>query len=92
MKVYIVCGTTGEYSDRSEWIVAAYAREADAKEHVLRAKEYADAWLKSYQDKYIGVAVKSPLDSRFRCDYIGTDYWYEELEVKGKFTAPETVH
>jgi hypothetical protein len=42
-KVYIVMGTTGEYSDRSEWAVNAHLTEASAAEQlaalVAKAKE-----------------------------------------------------
>lgn len=35
--VYVVMGTTGEYSDRDEWAVCAYTSEDSAKTHVERA-------------------------------------------------------
>lgn len=42
-KVYVVMGTTGEYSDRSEWPVHAHLTEADAAKElaalVAKAKE-----------------------------------------------------
>jgi hypothetical protein len=35
--VYIVMGSNGEYSDRDEWMVAAYLGEAKANEHAQAA-------------------------------------------------------
>ena len=34
MKIYIVQGETGEYSDRIEWVVCAFKSEEDARECV----------------------------------------------------------
>ena len=41
MKVYVVFGTSGEYSDRNTWKIAAYFDEELAKQHVLLAEERA---------------------------------------------------
>lgn len=41
--MYIVMGQTGEYSDRREWPVLAYATEQAAQDKVLEL----DAWLRS---------------------------------------------
>jgi hypothetical protein len=41
-QIYIVRGTTGEYSDRSEWLVAAYTDEVTAQEHVILAQKRAN--------------------------------------------------
>ena len=38
MKIYIVRGPTGEYSDRSEWVVCAYPNKRDAEKHADLAK------------------------------------------------------
>lgn len=35
-KIYVVVASSGEYSDRAEWVVCAYRDEADAKLHVAR--------------------------------------------------------
>jgi len=40
-KIYVVMGTTGEYSDRSEWLVIAYFDEEKAKQHVTLARQEA---------------------------------------------------
>lgn len=40
-KIYVVMGTTGEYSDRSEWPVIAYFDEEKAKQHVTLARQEA---------------------------------------------------
>ena len=35
--VWVVMGTTGEYSDRNEWPVRAFFDEAAAQEHIEKA-------------------------------------------------------
>lgn len=40
--IYLVCASLGEYSDRKEWVVAAYADEPLAQEHVALAQAAAN--------------------------------------------------
>lgn len=87
--VYIVQGETGEYSDRTEWAVAAYLHEDDAKEHVRAL----DAWLGERKQRYNCAHVcldrrrlpKCTLDPHFQCDYTGTRYYYYAVELKDSF-------
>jgi hypothetical protein len=41
--VYVVVGHTGEYSDHTQWNVAAYLDREHAEEHARLANEFADA-------------------------------------------------
>ena len=63
-KVYVVEGSTGEYSDHREWPVAAYMREDLAREHADKAKKW---YLKLYQyestPKTMGLLMKMYLDN-----------------------------
>lgn len=73
MKIYIVYGSTGEYSDRNEWPVAAYADEALAQCHVAAATRW-------YQEndcfeKREGAWGCNPFDPAMSIDYTGT-HWY----------------
>lgn len=40
-QIYVVMGSTGEYSDRTEWPVLAYLNEGDAQECVKRFVAWA---------------------------------------------------
>lgn len=40
MRLFIVCGLQGEYSDFRTWVVAAYTDEAMAREHAEKATEW----------------------------------------------------
>lgn len=42
--IYVVFGKTREYGDLSPWMVAAYTREDDAKQHVIQMAEYATSY------------------------------------------------
>ena len=48
MKIYLVTGEMGEYSDRMEWLVCAYASRELAEKH-MRA---ANAWIEDTKSKY----------------------------------------
>lgn len=85
--MFVVVGSTGEYSDRQEWFVAAYDSEAKAQQHVLAL----DAWLRAnrlHQDDdvdYLSAdsrGVVCPLDQSFSCDYTGTRYHVDPVEVR----------
>lgn len=79
-QVYIVMGSTGEYSDNREWPVLAYVDEAEAKAHVARC----DEWLLangchmnsdrsvSWHDRS---RLKNPHDESMDVDYTGTRYY-----------------
>jgi hypothetical protein len=102
MKVYIVFGTTGEYSDRSEWMVAAYTSEDNAKQHVLKATEHANAWQErrnsheldalTWGEWYALEKSSNPLDPAFKMDNTGTTYCYAPVDVLDKFTYTEPIH
>ncbi len=89
MIIYVVIGSTGEYSDRCEHVVCALRDEDAAKVFVERATKYAkhlaaictedrygsgDAWR--------ALAATSPFDKGVGRDYTGpTEYTYGAAEV-----------
>ncbi len=79
--VYVVMGSTGEYSDRTEWPVKAYRNEERAKEHVVNAEREA----KKLQARYgiIGEIPKdaNPYDTDMDMDYTGANYYYLSVEL-----------
>lgn len=80
MKIYLVEGSTGEYSDASDWIVCAYKSKEKAEEHAgnaeRRAKELAD----TRESRYHVHAGSNEFDLHMRMDYTGT--WYHVIEVE----------
>jgi len=85
MNVFIVYGTTGEYSDRSEWAVCAYPKREDADKHADQAKLWdhknGREWASLPYDK----REKNPYDPEYTRDYTGTDYYVLECELKERF-------
>lgn len=91
--IYIVQGSTGEYSDHREWFVDAWTSEAAAQNRITQLDrlmqetnvngEYEDydEWgrrLSAMQNSDNG-------DPLFQRDYTGTHYSYAPCELK---TAP----
>ena len=103
LKIYVVFGATGEYSDRSEWnVVALHSKEAAEKyaeacmTEAQRIVSYNDEFGKSYRDyKYDSVEspewIKHKFDPQFYCDYTDrTNYSVSEVPLHfGKKTLQE---
>lgn len=87
LTVYVVRGSTGEYSDRSEWPVRAFMSETEAQALVLAATDRARAIEYERRDRCDLVGVDSRLtneyDSNMSMDYNGTFYNYETVELVG---------
>lgn len=82
MTIYVVMGGTGEYSDRQEWPVRAFATEAHAQAFVAAA----EVWLLAHDvsRRSDGIAdyeererleASCPFDPNAQFDYSGTTYW-----------------
>lgn len=80
MKIYIVEGTTGEYSDRSEWPVAAYADESLAQQHAEAAKR----WYEEHDcfERHYDEIFQNPFDPFMHINYTGTDWTVYEVELR----------
>ncbi len=83
-KVYIVYGSSGEYSDRTEWAVAVVETEDDAKAYVAALDEqykqipqemHEARWC--HEDEMKAIMT---LDPCFESDYTGTHYFYGEAD------------
>jgi hypothetical protein len=92
MKIWIVHGSAGEYSDRGEWLVEAHKTEDAAKARVAAL----DALLLEHGYKHGDgpndgdwkarmarreAFAKLARDPRFSSDYTGTTYWVAECEL-----------
>jgi hypothetical protein len=81
MNIYVVMGTTGEYSDRNEWSVIAYFDEAKAKEHVVNADRRAKEIQATREDRYRVEPGANEFDPNMSMDYTGTDYYYNTVPL-----------
>ena len=84
-EIYIVYGSTGEYSDHREWPVAAFASESAARAKVLRCVErvrlYKDAdkepcslEFRARRARRESLDVFKDEDPGLQVDYTGTTY------------------
>lgn len=95
MKIYIVQGECGEYSDRSQWIVKAFKDKKKADFFVERIELLVPTIRQNYYDNeddfekqaiFLCDFMKSELkhlDPDLRCYYDGSfEHWVEEVELK----------
>lgn len=81
--IYVVTGATGKWSDRTEWMVAAYRDERLAMEHVTKADEAARVIEGNLGGRRWDVSDGiSPYDPYMLMDYTGTHYYYEPMKLR----------
>ena len=89
MKIYIVTGSTGEYSDRSTWTVRAFVNYRRAKKFALNLAELArehgmvnQVGRGSVWDQDAQIVLKAKIrenfDPHFSQNYTGTEYYVSE--------------
>jgi len=76
--VYIVEGSTGEYSDFCSWIVKGFLDREKAETFALECQKEANTI--EYSSKF--GEPKHSLDKNFRIDYNGTTYRVFSLELE----------
>jgi hypothetical protein len=91
MKIFVVFGQTGEYSDHMEWPVKAFVSEEEAKlfvenvtsEYYRLKQKYGGNKSKysSWIYKMYDADDSNLLDPKMRTDYTGTSYRYFEMEL-----------
>lgn len=86
MKVYVVRGSTGEYSGRSEWLVKAFLDKEEAENLVLLANQEAKRLFTEYKhntkhNNLYDFEYINTYDIKFMMDYTGTNYYIEEVEL-----------
>ena len=89
MKIYVVIGTCGEYSDRSEWVVCAYSNQKLAANRILKASQRSKEIHKAVNDHESvswyeeSIHGKNEFDEKFRADSWNeeTKYYLVECEL-----------
>lgn len=82
--IYVVMGSTGEYSDRTEWPVCAYSDKSEAQTHCQLATAYVNEH--NHGDwRYDNPA--SPYDPNLRI--YGYDIGYYVMDVPVRVAAPK---
>ena len=80
--IYIVEGSTGEYSDHRDWMLCAYRDEAAAQEHVEKATARANELVAEYQRSYDIPSGANEHDPSMQIDYTGVRYTYYSVELR----------
>lgn len=93
-RIYVVMGTTGEYSDRTEWAVRAFLSEDRAKEEVSALEDqvlplnemrangtYYDNEPYDWDERKAWLESAVPLDPKVAVSYTGTHYYYLDVEI-----------
>lgn len=102
-KVYIIVGTTGEYSDHTQWNVATYIDKDQAQIHLERLNEQIKSLKldresnnrpkRSYSDrKQERTKIERTLDPNITVDYTGVSYGIEEVELFQHFDEFQETH
>ena len=82
MKIYVVVGQTGDYSDNIQWLVRAYETEKEAQDFCLMAIKWAEKYHEKYKGERIYDEHELPdFDPGFKTDYTGTTYDYKPVEL-----------
>jgi len=77
-KIYIVCGSTGEYSDHRTWMVKGFPTKRKAIAYAKECQKLIDKQDFDYwQFKHSN--WKHPLDKYFEFDYTGTSYYISDV-------------
>lgn len=80
--IYVVMGTTGEYSDRSQWPVKAYRTEASARVLVEKASERAREIEVATKGSYRAMReAVNEHDPHMDMDYTGTTYYVMKVDL-----------
>ena len=86
MNIYLVMGTTGEYSDSVDWPVMAYFTEKKAQEHVLNADHKAKELYGMYprHEEHRIPKGANEFDPQMQTDYSGTSYFIYNAPIGDK--------
>ena len=84
MKIYIVMGESGEYSDRNVWDVKAFKNEIDARKFVEDCTKEGNILKLKYEYEWYDSTIhdKHPLDPDFKIRGNDFNYWIEETELE----------
>lgn len=80
-RIYIVIGNSGAYSDYSDWFVAAYWDEENARQHAQKAKEWADDIKHMERATRRDQSKRNPWDDQMMFIDDDVAYGVEEVDV-----------
>ena len=82
MKIHILIGGSGEYSDHNEWIVGAFINIKSAKNYMKLCTDVVKELEKKHDGNWHRIREdSSPFDPQFSYDYTGVDYSIQQTEL-----------
>lgn len=85
--IYVVSGSTGEYSDRTEWLTRAFETEINARVYVetltLERQKLGERGYDWEHQRAVEAAMRA-LDPGFQEDYTGTHWRVEEVALESR--------
>lgn len=91
--VYQISGTTGEYEDQQNWVVATYFDEDNARKHL---KDIQDWYIanggKSICQLPMSKLKKNPYDPGMVVDYTGTRWSIEAIKIYNSISEFKKEH
>jgi hypothetical protein len=82
--IYVVKGSSGEYSDKKEWVLKAFTSEEKAKELVVKATDrFNEIWVDFGKDVWgLPDWIRNEYDPRMSIDYTGVHYSYYQVDLE----------
>jgi hypothetical protein len=89
-RIHLACGTEGDYDEREEWVVCAYADKAHAVTHVDLANEdeqrvrdlYRERWDHLGEDEMCPKEPRNKYDRRRPSNRVGAAYNVVSVELR----------
>lgn len=87
-KIWVVMGTTGEYSDRNDWPVVAFPDKARAEARIVACtqeanKRFSESQVPDESNDWSSYNTdNNVLDPNMKMDYTGTSYFHYEVEIE----------
>lgn len=83
LEIYLVYGETGEYNDRQDWNVKAFADKIKAEEFKTQLNAWCEFKKCTPKHDTRKENLKCPFDPNFYCDWPGTEYSVETVPYEG---------
>lgn len=82
-KIYLVIGSTGEYSDHTQWTVCAYGDQVQAELHAAALRKAVDGLNGHWEPEERAriEAIRRTLDGGCNVDCTGAFYGVEEVDL-----------
>lgn len=91
--IFVVHGSTGEYSDRSEWDVVAVPTREMGEEYIaalgVQYQQIPQSMKDYHWEKEEEIKAIMSLDPNFSMDYTGTRYFLTEVRFTSSITPKE---